>query len=342
MQKIRGITLLSFSLALVGLIPLLGLSGIIFALPFLITALALNRLASMTIYTSEENPYQHDRIILNITVILILLGLILNSLVIINIWWGRPVPALHLGWEQPRGSFPLGFRILGWCVLLFSVMLHESAHGLVAYWCGDPTAKELGRISLNPLKHLSLLGSVILPLIMVWTTGFIFGWAKPVPVAPHRTASPDRTHLLVALAGPATNFILALVFFGLLVIIGSFLSIFTSLEIKHFASILNIVEISEGVAGNILAWVIQTLKIGMILNIVLGCFNLMPFPPLDGAWIVEKLLPTSLGWIIRTLRSYLPISILLGIISGVITIFVVIFFLSIILQFVLVVTTHLP
>jgi len=149
-------------------------------------------------------------------------------------------------------------------VLLFSVIIHELAHGYVAYSLGDPTAKYAGRLTLNPLKHLDPLGSVIVPLLLLFATGGqgpIFGWAKPVPVNPYNFKDQKWGSLKVAISGPATNFAIA-IFFGLLII-------------------------------NLPASVpfIELLGIITMYNFLWAMFNLVPIPPLDGSWILFRFLP---------------------------------------------------
>jgi len=149
-------------------------------------------------------------------------------------------------------------------VLLFSVMIHEIAHGSVALSLGDPTAKYAGRLTLNPLKHLDLFGSIIIPLTMLVLTmghGPIFGWAKPVPVNPALFKDRKWGELKVSLAGPASNFLIAIIF-GL---------------------ILRFVALPETMA--------LLFGIICIYNFMWGFFNLMPIPPLDGSHILFSFLP---------------------------------------------------
>jgi len=151
-------------------------------------------------------------------------------------------------------------------VLLFSVIIHELAHGYVAYSMGDPTAKYEGRLTLNPIKHLDPFGSVILPLLLLLATagqGPIFGWAKPVPVNPYNFKDQKWGTLKVAIVGPATNF-------GIAIIFGLFIRFFSFPEIAPF---------------------IQLLGIIVFYNFLWGIFNLVPIPPLDGSWILFRLLP---------------------------------------------------
>jgi Zn-dependent protease len=148
-------------------------------------------------------------------------------------------------------------------VLLFSVMIHEIAHGSVAYYLGDPTAKYAGRLTLNPLKHLDPFGSIILPLLLLLVTfgrGPVFGWAKPVPINPYNFRDQKWGTLKVSLAGPLTNFLIALIF-GLvirfLILPEIFFILFSIIAVYNFA------------------WAI---------------FNLLPIPPLDGSHILFSFL----------------------------------------------------
>jgi len=159
-------------------------------------------------------------------------------------------------------------------VLLFSVIIHELAHGYVAYSLGDPTAKYAGRLTLNPLKHLDPFGSVILPLLLLLATGGqgpIFGWAKPVPINPYNFKDQKWGTLKVSIAGPATNFGIALIF-GLFIRFLNFLPAQAYLQLSPL---------------------IQLLGIVVFYNFLWGIFNLVPIPPLDGSWILFRFLPQS-------------------------------------------------
>jgi len=156
-------------------------------------------------------------------------------------------------------------------VLLFSVVIHELAHGSVAYSLGDPTAKYQGRLTLNPIKHLDPFGSVILPLLLLIVTGGqgpIFGWAKPVPVNPHNFRDQKWGSLKVALAGPLSNLSLALLF-GLLI---------RFIPLSFF---------------NLMPGTLLIFSFIVQINIILALFNLLPIPPLDGHWILFYFLPES-------------------------------------------------
>ncbi len=159
------------------------------------------------------------------------------------------------------------YTISTWVIpALLAITLHEAAHGYVANWLGDSTAKEQGRISLNPIRHVDPVGTVILPLFLAITSPFVFGWAKPVPVNFGRLRHPKRDMVWVAAAGPAMNLFLALISARLMYVVPA---------------------LSEG-AGN---WTFETLRNSLFLNVILCVFNLIPLPPLDGGRIAVGLLP---------------------------------------------------
>ncbi|MGH9119841.1 MAG: site-2 protease family protein [Acidimicrobiales bacterium] len=144
-----------------------------------------------------------------------------------------------------------------------SIILHEVSHGVVANAFGDDTAKRAGRITLNPIKHVDPFGTLILPALLAFSGLPAFGWAKPVPVNPRRLRRPRQQTLYVSLAGPLTNFVLA----GLLAVV------------------------YRGWGANTDGWFGDVVFVAGLLNIVLGLFNLLPIPPLDGSAIIERFLP---------------------------------------------------
>lgn len=154
-------------------------------------------------------------------------------------------------------------------VLLFAVVVHEVSHGAVANALGDPTAKYAGRLTLNPLKHLDLWGSFFVPLILLLFSGgrFVFGWAKPVPYNPYNLKYQRWGPALVGLAGPAANFSLA-VFFAIIIRLADYYG----LGLTQFFLLFHVI-----------VWI----------NLVLGAFNLLPIPPLDGSKILFSALPYS-------------------------------------------------
>ena len=166
------------------------------------------------------------------------------------------------------------YQIAVWLIpLVIAIVFHEVAHGLVARRLGDPTAAERGRLSLNPVKHVDPFGTVILPLILAVThAGALFGWAKPVPVDYRRLNNPRRDKVLVALAGPGMNLLLAII--GAAVLAAT---LALSSDPESFAT--------GFIAANALNFI--------FINIFLAVFNLLPVPPFDGSHVVEGLLPPT-------------------------------------------------
>jgi Zn-dependent protease len=188
-------------------------------------------------------------------------------------------------------------KIAIWAIpLIFAITLHEVAHGWVASWCGDQTARLSGRLSLNPIHHIDPVGTVVVPLLMLVTTNFIFGWAKPVPVDARNMRNPRRDMALVAAAGPLSNFIMAFLW-GAVTWLGMYL----------------------GGIGN--AWVGVPLAYmggaGMMINTVLAVLNLVPLPPLDGGRLMVSILPPRWGYKLSLIEPYSFFILILLLVTGV-------------------------
>lgn len=177
-------------------------------------------------------------------------------------------------------------------VLIFSVIVHEISHGYIALWLGDDTAKRAGRLTLNPLAHIDLFGSIIFPLVLAFSNAPIFGWAKPVPYDPRFLANPKKASGLIALAGPASNLLLAIIF-----------ALFTRILFAFP---------STAIAGELYLFFFIIIKV----NIALALFNLLPIPPLDGSGVLFSLLPRRLERFEEILRQYGFIILIVFIMSG--------------------------
>ncbi len=171
--------------------------------------------------------------------------------------------------------------LLTWMVpLIVAVTVHEAAHGFVAGICGDNTARVMGRVTLNPIPHIDLIGSIALPVTcLIMQIGFIFGYAKPVPVNPQLFKKPRTGMVLVALAGPFSNLFLAVV----------------------SAAMFHLGEVGGGEYGKVFR---DILRYSVILNVVLFLFNLLPVPPLDGGRVIMSILPASYSTIFIRSERY--------------------------------------
>ena len=189
----------------------------------------------------------------------------------------------------------IAYTIAVWAVpILFAITLHEAAHGWVAQKLGDPTAKNLGRITINPIKHIDPVGTVIVPLFLAMVSPFLLGWAKPVPIEPRYFKSPLLDMALVAVAGPVSNFFMACFWAMFIVLVGWMLD--------H---------------SSLLTFLLTMGKNGIVINVVLMVLNLLPIPPLDGGRVVAGILPQSLVLPYMKLERYGMFIILLLLVSGI-------------------------
>jgi len=177
--------------------------------------------------------------------------------------------------------------VFDYIVILFSVSVHESAHAWMANKLGDPTARMLGRITLNPLKHIDLFGTVLLPLIAATTGARLLGWAKPTPVDTRNFKHRVRDDILTSLVGPASNFAVAICCFVLLGIIAKTSP--TGTRVIH-----DIVSSGSFDSSTLITPFAVLLYEGIFINILLGIFNLIPLAPLDGSHVLRHFLPTGI------------------------------------------------
>lgn len=177
---------------------------------------------------------------------------------------------------------------------MYAITLHEVAHGAVAYYLGDATAKRAGRLSLNPLKHVDLVGSITIPVLLLWFSGFIFGWAKPVPVNEKNLNFPKRDMVLVAAAGPVANFIMSIIW-AIIMKLGYMLSA------------------TQPDSGLILVYMGAA---GIFINAAVMILNLLPLPPLDGGRILTGLLPERTSQMLSKVEPWGLMILVIMIITG--------------------------
>ncbi|GAB6058304.1 site-2 protease family protein [Desulfonatronum parangueonense] len=184
--------------------------------------------------------------------------------------------------------------------VLIAITCHEAAHGFAAWRLGDPTARLAGRLTFNPVRHVDPIGTIAFPLLLVLIKSpFIFGWAKPVPVNPRYFQDPVKGMMLVSLAGPGTNFVLAVAFAAI------------------FHSLVWIAVLLGGAGMSVIEPLALMAQYGVFINLILGIFNLFPIPPLDGAKILAGFLPVEGARFIYNFERYGFIVLILLLMTGV-------------------------
>ena len=174
-------------------------------------------------------------------------------------------------------------KIAVWALpVIFAITLHEVAHGWVANKLGDPSAKMLGRLTLNPIKHIDPIGTIVVPIALLVLGGFIFGWAKAVPVNPNNFKSPARDMAWVAIAGPVSNLAMAIA----------------------WAVILKVGVVLQSSTPEVGQFLIYSGLAGVSINLILCVLNLLPIPPLDGSRVLSAFLPKKTAWQFNRVAPY--------------------------------------
>jgi Zn-dependent protease len=217
----------------------------------------------------------------------------------------NPPPLLMAGFFDREHNW--GLIAAGLFVVLLALTFHEAAHAISAWWLGDDLARRLGRVTLNPVAHVDPFGTVILPLILFLSGIGVFGWAKPVPVQVENLPRHRRAHILISIAGPGSNLLMAAISLMMTIgLVGALRLLAPDISVQNLTLLdfQSSVQVSGVPLAPVLGPLLTILKLSFIINVFLAFFNLIPIPPLDGSWVLEHLFPRTLGPIYERIRPY--------------------------------------
>lgn len=293
--KMTAMPIVALSLASISFLPVAG-----FAL-----GLAALLLASRIRHTTTNNAANaHIRTIAKLSTYVAFVGIIIAT-VSTYAMYNRPVETLPFNPEMVRDlEWSLGARIAMIVMVIMALSLHEAAHAITAWWCGDDYAKSLGRVTLNPASHIDPFGTIALPILLTFLALPVFAFARPVPVQLGSVPKYRKAHILISAAGPFSNILQAAACLAMLVLISALLALIPGVEVYHICDFEPLVVVKGSAGGQIIGAAALMLKLGFGINLLLTFFNMMPIPPLDGSWIAEHMLPGSMGRFYAVIRPY--------------------------------------
>jgi Zn-dependent protease len=293
--KMTAMPVIALTLSLFAFIPLVGC----------LCALASGILALLALRRARRDAaHLHVRVMAKASLLIAAVGVGVCVLSTYVLWQSNQGPeALELSAAGEIG-WSWGAGIAALFMMIMALTVHEAAHAITAWWCGDDYARSLGRVTLNPLAHIDPFGTVLLPMLLAYMNLPVFGYARPVPVRLGGLRHYRRAQILVSAAGPVSNLMQAAACLSLLLMTGSLLHFVPGVSVRHLADWEPIVEVS-GVAGaSVIGAVALLLKLGFYINVLLAFFNLIPVPPLDGSWILEHLFPRTIGRVYAAVRPF--------------------------------------
>ena len=278
--------------------------------PFVGVGFALIAVVLLLVERTRSRPgpaWLHIRWMGRISLALSIWGL---GVCLFSSWtWLQPAELPVDSWTEPEGyegGRDWAVIVLSIAVILISLSVHETAHAITAWWCGDDYARSVGRVTLNPLAHIDLFGTVLLPVILAVMGQPVFGYARPVPVRLAGVRRFRRAHILISIAGPGSNLLLAALAFSVLLAAACLLRLLAphagGMSCAYLFS--PAVGLSGFVGASVVGVMLTAVKLLILVNVFLASFNLIPVPPLDGSWVLEHLLPGSLGRLFAVIRPY--------------------------------------
>lgn len=257
--------------------------------------------------------WRHSRSLCFAAVLLLTVGLAISAL---GVWAiGRQGAAPHMtvdavasgAQHAARGGYNWGVIVAGFFVVVMSLSIHEAAHATTAWWLGDGYARSLGRVTLNPLSHIDPFGTILLPILLAMAGAPVFGYARPVPVRTELLHRHRRAHILISIAGPGSNLLLAAFSLMLLLAAGCIVRIAVP-----DAVLIGFVDPAIGAPVSAHGFglapafgaVCTILNLSFVINMALAMFNMVPIPPLDGSWVLEHLFPNTLGRLYAVIRPF--------------------------------------